>query len=354
MSVSFSFVVPACGVAPYINDMIRSIKAQTVANIEVLIVSEKSTDGTLEALYAAIEGDPRFRVVELECSGSASASRNYGIRHATGDYLIFVDGDDWIEPDSVERFALIAEKFSFPDVILADWIIHFEQDGKSVPGKPERCHYLDENTIYSGPRALAINLSVDFHSGSPLYLCKRSFLLEHNLFQIPGRRIQDDEWTPRVLFSANTLVYPGFAYYHYRKRQQSVTTDSSGKTPDAFAMNLLSLLDFDEKHEIPEPLRKLWFNWMCRIFFIFFAPTCRRRYSKEVRKRSFMIASSDPHRMCQALRIAGWSKRILIPVLLIARLPGMFFFGEFFYSYLYWPLVFHLWGALKHRSKRGR
>ena len=128
----FSVIAVCCNVAPYAERMIGSIRAQGYAGFECLAVVEESDDGTERVIRKAIGDDPRFRVVTLPRSGSASASRNWGIDHARGGYLLFVDGDDWIEPDALEGFATLLAEHPKLDLI-AGGSYDYRQQADGVP-----------------------------------------------------------------------------------------------------------------------------------------------------------------------------------------------------------------------------
>lgn len=91
-NTEFSIIIIACDVEPYIEQCIASVRRQTLPDFEAVVGIEASADGTGEAALRAVGGDVRFRIVDLPRSGSASCVRNYGIRHATGEYLFFSTG----------------------------------------------------------------------------------------------------------------------------------------------------------------------------------------------------------------------------------------------------------------------
>lgn len=354
-TLMFSIIVPACNVAPYAADLINSLKAQTEPDFEVLIVNEESNDGTFDELTKSIAEDPRFEIIRMPRSGTASVSRNYGIEHARGTYLVFVDGDDWIEPDSLARFRASIEKFDHPDVLLANWIFHLQKNGTTDLAKKERCHNLIPDTIYTGADALRLNLAGEIHTGSPLYICRRAFLLEAHLRQIPGRRYEDDEWLPRLMLNAQRVLYMDYAFYHYRKRENSVTTDANPQYIVDFTTNFLEQLDFLQTHKLPEELHNQWANWLGRIFFVYFASSSCHRYPRQFRQQELnrLIKTAMVFRqVINLLSHARISKKILIPLLYLARMPGGFLVAEFLYRRLYWPLTVTVWGKLK--AMRGK
>ena len=96
-----SIIVPVYNAEKYIDKALRSICGQTYSNLEILLIDDGSTDGSLTRCKAWCKKDQRIRVYYQENAG-ASAARNRGIELATGKYLMFIDGDDWIEKNMLE------------------------------------------------------------------------------------------------------------------------------------------------------------------------------------------------------------------------------------------------------------
>lgn len=96
-----SIIIPAYNVEKYIIKCISSILEQTYTNIEIVVVNDGSTDETRQLINNIAQTDKRVNVIHKK-NGGVSAARNSGIEISTGDYLVFVDGDDYIAPDYVE------------------------------------------------------------------------------------------------------------------------------------------------------------------------------------------------------------------------------------------------------------
>lgn len=104
MSPSFSIIIPVYNVAPYLRECLDSVLAQTFTDWEAICVDDGSTDGSGAILDEYAECDPRFRVIHQTNSG-VSAARNNGIEHATGEWISFVDSDDYVTNDYLSGFA---------------------------------------------------------------------------------------------------------------------------------------------------------------------------------------------------------------------------------------------------------
>ena len=99
----FSIVVAAYNVERYIGECLESLKCQSFGDFECIVVNDCSQDGTLDAIGRAIAGDDRFTVLTLERNSGLSAARNAGMAAAAGEFIMFLDGDDYYAPDALER-----------------------------------------------------------------------------------------------------------------------------------------------------------------------------------------------------------------------------------------------------------
>ena len=104
-----SIIVPVYNVERYVDECLASIRAQTYVNLEILLVEDCSTDGSLKALAPHLE-DPRVRLIRHERNGGLSAARNTGIEAATGDYVMFVDSDDLVDVTLVAACVACAQR----------------------------------------------------------------------------------------------------------------------------------------------------------------------------------------------------------------------------------------------------
>ena len=105
-----SVVVPAYNVSKYVEECIVSILRQTLTNIEIVVINDGSTDNTSAILHRKFSTDNRVKIIDKQNEG-VSVARNEGIKFATGKYIMFVDGDDFISPDCCEYFVNIISNF---------------------------------------------------------------------------------------------------------------------------------------------------------------------------------------------------------------------------------------------------
>lgn len=115
-----SVVIPCYNVAPFIDRCLASVTAQTWPSLEIICVNNQSTDDTLQKL---VDWQNRFPAIVLldEPSPGASVARNTGLRHAKGEYIQFLDADDYLLPEKLAHQVALLEKESFPDLLVAPY-----------------------------------------------------------------------------------------------------------------------------------------------------------------------------------------------------------------------------------------
>lgn len=130
METTISIIVPVYNIIEYLPRCVESLRKQTYDKIEILLVDDGSTDGTAELCDKLAVEDVRIRVFHKQNGGSSSA-RNLGIQEATGEYLGFVDSDDFVEPDMYERLLQAIETTHLP--IAQTGRDEIDPEGKKLP-----------------------------------------------------------------------------------------------------------------------------------------------------------------------------------------------------------------------------
>lgn len=183
--IRISVIVPVYNIKEYLERCVRSICNQSYKNLEIILVDDGSTDGSGDICDRLAKEDDRIRVFHKENGGSSSA-RNLGIREATGDYLGFIDSDDYIEPDMYElladgivRYGLQMSQISrdeidekgnhMPDVCIPpgeEWLITAEEMMRELlmhRGDASFCTRLTKKTLFDGLAFPEGKLNEDFY-----------------------------------------------------------------------------------------------------------------------------------------------------------------------------------------------
>lgn len=143
MAPRFSVIVPTHQAAAFIGRTLQCVLDQTCADFEIVVLDNGSTDGT-EAIVRGF-GDPRVRYTWQEDSGLPADSRNKAIRQASGEFLAFLDADDWWAPTKLERVSAVLDKEPEPDLVCHDVDI-VDPSGRVLV---HRSYTLDERDAYT-------------------------------------------------------------------------------------------------------------------------------------------------------------------------------------------------------------
>lgn len=201
-----SVIIPTYNVEKHIRRCVESILAQTYENWELILVDDGSPDnsGTICDEYAMI--DNRIKVIH-KCNGGSASARNAGLSVATGDYITFVDGDDWIESDGIYKMMQCAETTG-ADIVMADFTIEQSDDSCSVR-KEGFCNPDATELI----KAL---MTGKLHGSNCNKIYRRSLIVANDIHFIDGADFTEDlAFNIKLLTLTNKIVYLPIAYYHY-------------------------------------------------------------------------------------------------------------------------------------------
>lgn len=218
-SYDVSVIVPVYKVENFLNRCVDSIINQTYKRIEIILVNDGSPDnsGNICDMYAEI--DSRVRVIHKN-NGGLSDARNSGFSMANGEYTIFIDSDDYIELDAIEKMISFA-RLNQLDIVCCNAykIINDEYETRNsiiVGGTTDQ--------IMSGQEYLIDSIIKKKYTAAVwTRMYKTSLLKNKSIFFKKGILHEDEDWTPRVLLAANRVGYYNFTFYNYIVREGSIT-----------------------------------------------------------------------------------------------------------------------------------
>ena len=214
--MQFSLIIPVYNVEQYLKACLNTVVTQSYSDFEVICINDGSTDGSGLVLdeYAA-----KYSNISIinQVNKGLSATRNAGIRAAKGDYIFFLDSDDWIEPDTLK---ILAEKQNGEDLLCFNGRRYFE-DGRTET--PDTGIVEDRLTGWEYYNKYAL-VSRKFHFVcTVLRLYRREYLLKNNLFFEEGIYHEDNLFTPLACYYAKSVKVIPDILYVYRIREGSIT-----------------------------------------------------------------------------------------------------------------------------------
>ena len=240
-----SIIVPVYNIENYIRVCVESILAQTYASLELILVDDGSKDnsGILCDEYAVI--DPRVKVIHKE-NGGVSSARNAGLRQAKGDWIMHVDGDDWIEPDMIESL-IEAAKATEADLVFSDFIKYGPNAGNNqLPS-------WNSDKIDSMSRYIAYVMTTIWGS-----IAKRSLYIDHSLKSPEGiSYCEDFHLIVRLCHYAKKIANVHRPFYHYRYRPTSIMSNMSRKTESDEQWVYQDTIRFFKEQGVYEDYRKV-------------------------------------------------------------------------------------------------
>jgi len=214
-----SIILPTYNVYSYLAQCLDSIVAQTYKNIEVIIVIDGANDGSYELAKEYCQRDRRFSVYWQENAGSGPA-RNNGLLHANGQFVIFIDPDDWVKEDFVETMVHLIEKDDYDLVTTKETAVYFNDKGKQT----SIVEYHSENKVIKGQEDVRKSyvelLSKGLIAAPHCKIYKNSIIKQNNIRFPDLRRSQDVVFNYRYYnYISNVLVcdYSGYMYRVLRK-----------------------------------------------------------------------------------------------------------------------------------------
>lgn len=227
MNCKISYILPIYKVEKYLRQCVKSLTCQTYRDIEIILVDDGSPDGCPALCDQLATEDSRIRVLHKE-NGGLSDARNAGLKMATGDYVIFVDSDDfWVGKDSLQKLVDIAEKHPECDFIGYNCSYFYENTShyRKWVAYPETC-----SLVVSGDKAMQLLVTTGtFPMSACLKLMKRNLLVEGDITFKVGQISEDIPWFINLLEHTKSCMFVNEYIYAYRQNVAGSITNSGGE-----------------------------------------------------------------------------------------------------------------------------
>lgn len=242
-----SVIIPVYNTGEDLFRCADSVLDQSLDDYEVIFADDGSTDGTEKRLDELEATHERVRVLHLPASGGPGGPRNAGVDAARGDYVYFVDDDDWIGPEALERMYAMAVR-NDSDIVIGKMVGH----GRRVPRlmfrtDRDRADILEDNLL---------------GILTPHKMFRRSLLTEHGIrFPEGPVRLEDHHFVMNAYFRARTISVLGtYPCCHWMKRPGSYSRNLAD--PAHFIGRIAEVLDVVDEHVEPGPVRDRYYaHW---------------------------------------------------------------------------------------------
>jgi glycosyltransferase involved in cell wall biosynthesis len=220
-----SVIIPVYQVSDYVERCLKSVMSQTYTDIECIIVDDATKDDSIVKCERLIreynenlKGGIRFKILHHEVNRGLSAARNTGTKAATGEYVFYLDSDDEMTPDCMEKMMLMAEKYPEAEMVVGRYQTIENGNVRSFQ-KGEVPDYVVSNEKI---------VSLYYTKCIPIFawnkLMKRSFIEAHKLCFKEGIVYEDDLWMFHVVKYLSAVAFLNEVTYHYYIRPGSILT----------------------------------------------------------------------------------------------------------------------------------
>lgn len=236
--ILISIIVTVYNNEQYIKKCLETIIPQLNPKIELIIVDDGSSDSTINICNEITNGQENTTII-LNKHNGLSNSRNTGIKRSRGKYIVFVDGDDWVDESYLNDLEKIINNNHY-DVILINTVKYFENENK----------YLIENfnfsTLDTLPTKSTEKKLIDNNICGRAWrlITRRQFLLDNKLFFTYGILHEDEEWVAKAFNLYNSIFYSPKIRYFYRKHNGSIMLSKSFQNYNDLLTVARKLCDF--------------------------------------------------------------------------------------------------------------
>ena len=230
--MKFSLIIPVYNVEKYIDKCLSSIVKQSYKNYEVIIVNDGTKDNSVKIIEKYTKKHDNFKLYNKE-NGGLSDARNYGLKYVTGDYILFIDSDDYIESDLLNEInkVLVDKKYD---------LLKFKMNLVNENGQLIR----KENGMnVSKEVSLSEIFAEEFCEPACGYAYNADFWKSNDFKYAIGMIHEDFGLTPEIIMSANSIYYLNCFGYNYVQRENSITTIKSKEKDKKKAYDMLAHYD---------------------------------------------------------------------------------------------------------------
>ncbi|MCP8850482.1 glycosyltransferase [Latilactobacillus curvatus] len=258
----FSVIVPIYEVAEYLNQCVDSIMKNSVGSkYEVLLIDDGSKDASGSICDDYAELYENIRTFHTP-NGGLSAARNFGLKHATGKYILFIDSDDWIRSDTLQYFEKIYFENTDVDIIAFDFAVP-DRNGKDLGKKYGFSERKLGNKFISGTKAVEELFKGNIRSYACMSLYKRDLFVKNNIEFPTGRNYEDVATTYKLLYASKMVYLLSQKLYFYVQRKGSISHVDKITDVQDIIQNNIEINDFFKGNDNSKT-----FNTLLKVFQI--------------------------------------------------------------------------------------
>lgn len=242
MYPKISVIIPVFNVEQYIEECLNSVITQTYTkNVECILVDDCGQDNSIaiaESFIAHNKTDVVFRIIRHPHNKGLSAARNTGIVHAHGDWLFFLDSDDWLLPDCLLSIVSTAEKFPGSEIVISSTISENEWVARESLVGDESIPDYTEDRLWIMNALLSRPVKIPISAWNKLYL--KQFVINNNLSFLEGYTREDEIWSFHYSKCVKRVAFNKQGTYYYRVNPNGIVNTSKQYKSISFSLDVVS------------------------------------------------------------------------------------------------------------------
>ncbi len=282
-----SIIIPVYNLEGYLNRCLESVIRQSLKNIEIICINDGSNDNSLAILKEYEKFDSRIRIVDKE-NGGQGIARNIGINIATGEYIGFVDGDDWIESQMYEKMYIAAKK-NKSDIHICT-IKTLDADGKPLMMKCDYDKYLgekynDDSIVFNRHHISEEIFKMSRHTWNKIY--KISFLKKNKIVFFPNKYYEDNIFFFMTFFKAEKISFTRKQFYNYYFKRKGAASSNKHMPLSLFEVNR-GIKQYIRNHNVEKAFEQRFDAYTIRRYASYYY-----RIDKSFKKQFFNLMKSE-------------------------------------------------------------
>lgn len=242
MNGMVSLIIPVYQVRNYLEYCLRSIEVQDYRNLEILIVDDYSSDGSLQIAKEFAKRDERIKIIQNSCNQGLGASRNIAMSRAQGEYIMFLDSDDsFSSPKAVSYCVNLARKHKLEVLCCGYYLTKYDKSERNLIYSQKFVHNNlghPYKTVFAGRTALKYFYWNTFFAVW-MRLYRKDFLDNNKIYFDEKLRYEDVPFTPKVLALSRRVMVSDFCLVNYRLRNKELANNSI--TQDSYNQDIIKV-----------------------------------------------------------------------------------------------------------------
>lgn len=254
-----SVIIPVYNIQQHLRECLDSVLGQSYPHLQVICVDDGSTDESPAILAEYAQKDPRVQVIRQQNAGPGAA-RNTGLEAAKGEYVIFLDSDDWFEPDFLAKMVDTAQREG-ADVAICRAVEFDTNSGRELPSEwMMKKQYLPGKLAFA-PQEMADHL-FQFTYGMPWDKFYRRELLTSSGIRYPALKNSEDlAFVYPTLLAAKRIAVVDQVLIHHRINRMASVSNSRCGQPEAPYEAFQIVKEYLEQHQLMDTYRRSFLNW---------------------------------------------------------------------------------------------